>query len=84
MLKNACKTNSINIKRKISTVFESTVYPGMTEEICSKVIENIQTLNGKRFYLGYSPERINPGDKIHKLENITKVISVMTIKHFNF
>ena len=38
----------------------------------------------KDFNLGYSPERINPGDKIHRLENITKVISLMTIKHFNF
>ena len=76
MLKNACKTIGINIKRKTVIVFESTVYPGMTEEICSKVIEKYSNFKWKKdFYLGYSPERINPGDKIHKLENITKVIS---------
>ncbi len=57
-------------------VFESTVYPGVTEEICGPVIERVSGLKrGVDFKLGYSPERINPGDKEHTLERITKVVS---------
>lgn len=57
-------------------VFESTVYPGLTEEICGPEIERYSNLRcGIDFKLGYSPERINPGDPVHKLENITKVIA---------
>lgn len=57
-------------------VFESTVYPGLTEEICGPEIARISGLKqGVDFKLGYSPERINPGDPVHTLENITKVIA---------
>src|SRR5580704_17408144 len=57
-------------------VFESTVYPGVTEEICGPILEKLSGLKcGTDFTLGYSPERINPGDKEHALEKITKVVS---------
>ncbi|MNK83851.1 UDP-N-acetyl-D-glucosamine 6-dehydrogenase [compost metagenome] len=56
-------------------VFESTVYPGVTEEICGPVLERVSGLSRSQFKLGYSPERINPGDKEHTLERIVKVVS---------
>lgn len=57
-------------------VFESTVYPGVTEDICGPILERTSGLKrGKDFKLGYSPERINPGDKEHTVEKITKVVS---------
>jgi len=57
-------------------VFESTVYPGLTEEVCAPRIAAMSgKQHGKDFRLGYSPERINPGDKLHRLETITKVIA---------
>lgn len=59
-------------------VFESTVYPGVTEDICVPIIEKESGLKcGMDFKVGYSPERINPGDKVHRLETITKVVSGM-------
>lgn len=59
-------------------VFESTVYPGVTEDICIPILEQESGLIcGKDFKIGYSPERINPGDKIHRLETITKIVSGM-------
>ncbi len=64
------------IKKGDFVVFESTVYPGCTEEDCLPVIESISGLKGGvDFKLGYSPERINPGDKVHTLANIVKVVS---------
>lgn len=60
-------------------VFESTVYPGVTEDICGKTIERISGLKlNEDFYLGYSPERINPGDRVHTLENTIKITSGST------
>ena len=57
-------------------VYESTVYPGATEEVCAPVLEKVSGLvAGKDFFLGYSPERINPGDREHTFERITKVVS---------
>lgn len=57
-------------------VYESTVYPGVTEDICGPILERVSGLKrGVDFFLGYSPERINPGDKEHTLEKITKVVS---------
>ena len=87
MLKSACKIIGNNIKKKTTVVFESTVYPGLTEEICVKIIERYSKLIWKKdFYVGYSPERINPGDKKNTLKNITKVISgdsEKTVKKLN-
>ena len=60
-------------------VYESTVYPGATEEDCVPVLERESGLTcGKDFFVGYSPERINPGDKVHTFETITKVVSGQT------
>ena len=59
-------------------VYESTVYPGVTEEVCIPILEQFSGLKcGKDFKVGYSPERINPGDKVHRLETITKIVSGM-------
>ena len=59
-------------------VFESTVYPGVTEDICVPILEQESGLKcGVDFKIGYSPERINPGDKVHRLETITKIVSGM-------
>ena len=59
-------------------VFEATVYPGVTEEICVPILEKESGLKcGTDFKIGYSPERINPGDKVHRLETITKIVSGM-------
>lgn len=67
-----------NLHKGAIVVYESTVYPGVTEEICLKEIEQYSRfICGKDFYIGYSPERINPGDKIHTLKNICKIISGM-------
>lgn len=64
------------VKKGDYVVFESTVYPGCTEEDCLPVIEKISGLKaGVDFKYGYSPERINPGDKVHTLENVIKVVS---------
>jgi UDP-N-acetyl-D-galactosamine dehydrogenase len=66
----------IDPKRRPTIVYESTVYPGVTEEICGPEIERLASLErGRDFRLGYSPERINPGDREHSIERITKVIA---------
>ena len=60
-------------------VYESTVYPGVTEEICAPILERESGLTcGRDFFLGYSPERINPGDREHTIDKITKVVSGQT------
>jgi UDP-N-acetyl-D-galactosamine dehydrogenase len=65
-----------HIKRGATVVFESTVYPGATEEVCIPIIEKHSGLKWKRdFYVGYSPERINPGDKERTVTKIVKVVS---------
>ncbi len=65
-----------NLTKGSIVVFESTVYPGVTENVCLPIIERISGLKcGRDFKIGYSPERINPGDKVHRLENITKIVS---------
>lgn len=65
-----------NLTKGAIVVYESTVYPGVTEDICIPVLEKESGLKcGDDFKVGYSPERINPGDKIHRLENITKIVS---------
>lgn len=75
-LKSACEFVGPNLKRGAIIVFESTVYPGVTEDYCGPLLEKHSGLKrGRDFKLGYSPERINPGDKEHRFEMIIKVIS---------
>jgi len=67
-----------NLSKGSIVVFESTVYPGVTEDICVPILEKESGLKcGTDFKIGYSPERINPGDKVHRLETITKIVSGM-------
>lgn len=67
-----------NLAKGSVVVFESTVYPGVTEDICVPILEAESGLKcGVDFKIGYSPERINPGDKVHRLETITKIVSGM-------
>ena len=67
-----------NLTKGSVVVFESTVYPGVTEEVCVPILERESGLKcGVDFKVGYSPERINPGDKVHRLETITKIVSGM-------
>ena len=67
-----------NLSKGSVVVFESTVYPGVTEDICVPILEKESGLKcGVDFKIGYSPERINPGDKVHRLETITKIVSGM-------
>ena len=67
-----------NLIKGSIVVFESTVYPGVTEEVCAPILEKESGLKcGVDFKIGYSPERINPGDKVHRLETITKIVSGM-------
>ena len=74
----ASKIVGRNLSKGSIVVFESTVYPGVTEDICIPILEKESGLRcGQDFKIGYSPERINPGDKVHRLENITKIVSGM-------
>ena len=67
-----------NLTKGSVVVFESTVYPGVTEDVCIPILERESGLKcGVDFKIGYSPERINPGDKVHLLETITKIVSGM-------
>ena len=67
-----------NLSKGAIVVYESTVYPGCTEDICIPILEKQSGLKcGVGFRIGYSPERINPGDKVHRLENIRKIVSGM-------
>lgn len=67
-----------NLTRGSVVVFESTVYPGVTEDVCVPILERESGLKcGEDFKIGYSPERINPGDKVHRLESIMKIVSGM-------
>ena len=73
---NACKTIGDNLRKNTLIVFESSYYPGVTEDICIPLLEENSSLkNNIDFFVGYSPERINPSDKIHTINTITKVIS---------
>ena len=75
-LKSATQTVGRHLKKGDIVVYESTVFPGCTEEVCVPILEKESGLVWKRdFFVGYSPERINPGDKKHRLENIVKVVA---------
>ena len=77
-VEGASKILGQNLTKGSVVVFESTVYPGVTEDICVPILENESGLKcGVDFKIGYSPERINPGDKVHRLETITKIVSGM-------
>ncbi len=77
-VEGASKILGRNLTKDSVVVFESTVYPGVTEEVCVPILEKESGLKcGVDFKIGYSPERINPGDKVHRLETITKIVSGM-------
>ncbi|WP_416326312.1 nucleotide sugar dehydrogenase [[Eubacterium] hominis] len=77
-VEGASKILGRNLSKGSIVVYESTVYPGVTEETCVPILEKESGLKcGIDFKVGYSPERINPGDKIHRLETITKIVSGM-------
>lgn len=72
----ASKSVGANLRPGSVVVYESTVFPGLTEEICVPILEQESGLTcGEDFWVGYSPERINPGDKVHRLETIVKVVA---------
>jgi UDP-N-acetyl-D-galactosamine dehydrogenase len=72
----ATETCARHMRKGAVVVYESTVYPGATEEVCLPVLERVSGMKWRRdFHIGYSPERINPGDKRHTLVNITKIVS---------
>ncbi len=80
-LYKASETVGQVLKNGDIVIYESTVYPGVTEEECVPVLENVSKLTfNKDFYVGYSPERINPGDKLHTIDKILKVTSGSTPK----
>ena len=75
-LKNSSLLVGKVMKKSCIVVYESTVYPGVTEEVCVPILEKSSKLKWKQdFFVGYSPERINPGDNKKTLTNITKVVS---------
>ena len=77
-VEGASKIVGRNLTKGSIVVYESTVYPGVTEDICISILEEESGLKcGVDFKIGYSPERINPGDKVHRLENIIKIVSGM-------
>ena len=78
-LREASRTVGSLLKQGDIVIYESTVYPGVTEEVCVPILEQTARLTFNRdFYVGYSPERINPGDKQHTVENICKITSGST------
>ncbi|WP_462420194.1 nucleotide sugar dehydrogenase [Salinicoccus sp. Marseille-QA3877] len=75
-VESATRALGKNLKKGAYVVFESTVYPGVTEDICIPILEEESGLKcGKEFKVGYSPERINPGDKVNTLDQIVKIVS---------
>jgi len=84
-LKSASRTAGVLLKAGDIVIYESTVYPGATEEICVPILERISELAFNwDFFVGYSPERINPGDKAHRLTTIRKVTAGSTPKVADF
>ena len=75
-IRTSCKLIAPHLAKGTIVVFESTVYPGVTDDLCGPWLEELSGLRrGSEFFLGYSPERINPGDKKWRLETITKIVS---------
>ncbi|MFH1790308.1 MAG: nucleotide sugar dehydrogenase [bacterium] len=78
ILKNATHVVGSNLEKGSIVIYESTVYPGVTEDICLPILEESSSLkSGEDFKIGYSPERVNPGDKEHTIDRIIKVVSAM-------
>jgi len=78
-IKSACVTLGSVLAKGAVVVFESTVYPGVTEDVCGPALESASGLVcGRDFFLGYSPERINPGDRAHTVDKIVKVVAGQT------
>lgn len=78
-VRSACDTVGQVLAKGAIVVFESTVYPGVTEDVCGPDLEEASGLRcGEDFFLGYSPERINPGDTVHTVDKITKVVAGQT------
>ena len=83
-VKGASRTLGKSLTEGSIVVYESTVYPGVTEDVCIPILEQESGLKcGVDFKVGYSPERINPGDKVHRFETITKVVSGMDDESLN-
>ena len=77
-MKSAAEIAGKNLKKGATVVLESTVYPGVTEGIVAPILERESGLRcGTGFKIGYSPERINPGDEAHTLDKITKIVAGM-------
>ncbi len=92
LLKSACSSLAKLISNFDTVIFESTVYPGVTEDFCGKVLSKVSKLKvisdtkkiNKGFYLGYSPERINPGDSSKEFEKINKIVSCSSKKQSKY
>ena len=79
LLRAACRVIGRALRKGGVVVFESTVYPGVTEDVCGPELEAASGLvSGSDFFLGYSPERVNPGDREHRVERVVKVVSGQT------
>ena len=77
-VKSAAEIVGQQLKKGVVVVLESTIYPGVTEEVVAPILERESKMNcGIDFYIGYSPERINPGDDAHDLTKITKIVAGM-------
>lgn len=84
LVESASQIVGQNLTKGSIVVYESTVYPGVTEDLCVPILEKHSGLKHlEDFFVGYSPERINPGDKLHTLENITKVVSASSKESLN-
>ena len=85
ILKKATNEIAKNMNRNTILIYESTVYPGLLEEICVPILEKKSKLVWKKnFYVGYSPERVNPNDKLHTIEKIDKIVSADSSKLLYF
>lgn len=75
-LRASCRIIAPHLSKGAVVVFESTVYPGVTEDVCGALLDELSGLkHGVDYWLGYSPERINPGDQVRRLETITKIVA---------
>jgi len=83
-IESACCVVGKNMSKGTVVIFESTVYPGVTEEVCIPILEKESGFTcPEDFKVGYSPERINPGDKVHTIDKIMKIVSGIDKKTLN-